>query len=159
MTMTINYIKINKILDKYFPFVLRAGLAIVFLYFGINQLIHPQFFVGWLPKEVSLLPLSPIKFVILNGGFEVLFGSLLLLGIYRRVSALLLGLHLLGITYTIGFTEIGIRDLGLAIATLVIAMIKDDFFSLDYLFKKPETSQSIYIQQQKQSSTTPITGF
>jgi uncharacterized membrane protein YphA (DoxX/SURF4 family) len=102
--------------------VVRIGLSIVFLYFGISQLRNPEAFIGWLPKEVSLLPFEPRTFVVLNGGFETFFGTLLLIGLYTRIAALLLGMHLLGITFTIGWTEIGVRDLGLALATISISL-------------------------------------
>ncbi|HLP79868.1 MAG TPA: DoxX family protein [Acidobacteriota bacterium] len=108
--------------QKYSPLVLRLGMSAVFLYFGISQLRNPQSFVGWLPPEVSLIPISPVTFVILNGVFETIFATLLAIGLFSRVSALLLGLHLLGITYTIGYTEVGVRDFGLAIASLACAM-------------------------------------
>lgn len=122
--------------EKYAPVILRIGIAAVFLYFGISQLVTPEAFIGWLPKEVSMLPISPRTFVILNGGFEILAGSLLALGMFRRIAALLLGLHLLGITFTIGFTEIGMRDLGLSIATLTIVMIRNDYYSLEEFLQR-----------------------
>ena len=115
---------------------MRSALALVFLYFSISQLIFPESFAGWLPKEASLIPISPTRLVILNGGFELFFGVMLMLGIFRRLSALLLGLHLAAITFSIGFTEIGIRDFGLAVSTLSIALIKEDVFSLEYLLHK-----------------------
>ena len=118
----------------YAPFVLRVSLALVFLYFGISQLAHPETFVGWLPKEVSMIPISPRTFVALNGGFETFFALMLMLGIIPRLSALLLGGHLLGITLTIGFTEIGVRDFGLAIATLVIVLTGAGPLRYDSLF-------------------------
>ena len=116
------------------PSVLRVSLSIVYLYFGISQLIRPETFIGWLPPEVALIPISPRSFVVLNGGFEVFFGTLLFLGLYRRLSAFLLGTHLMGITFTIGFTEIGMRDFGLAASTLAIVLISEDRFSLDQRF-------------------------
>jgi len=122
--------------DKYVSLILRLGIAIVFLYFGISQLITPEAFIGWLPDEIKLLPLSPRTFVVLNGGFEIFAASLLALGIYRRITALILGLHLLGITFTIGFTEIGIRDLGLVIATLTIVLISKDYYSLEEFLER-----------------------
>ncbi len=119
----------------YGPFVLRVALATVFLYFGISQLRHPELFIGWLPAEVASLPISPRTFVILNGGFETFFGTLLAVGLFTRLSAFLLGAHLLGIAFSIGFTEIGVRDFGLAAATLVIVMIGSGPLSLETIFR------------------------
>jgi uncharacterized membrane protein YphA (DoxX/SURF4 family) len=116
--------------------MLRIGLSIVFLYFGISQLINPESFIGWLPKEVSLLPIPPRAFVVLNGGFEVFFGTMLLIGIFRKLSALLLGTHLFFITLSIGFTEIGIRDLGLSLAALSLVFFQEDYLELENILRK-----------------------
>ncbi|MCM2326031.1 MAG: DoxX family protein [Candidatus Woesearchaeota archaeon] len=122
--------------DKYAPLILRVSLAFVFLYFGIRQLMMPQDFIYWLPKEAEMIPIQPEMLITLNGIFEVIFGSMLIIGLFRRISSFLLGMHLLAITATIGFTEIGVRDFGLAMATIVIAMIKEDRYSLDYRLRK-----------------------
>lgn len=112
--------------------VLRL-LALVYLYFGISQLHAPYQFVGWLPAEAALIPLPATTLILLNGAFEVFFGTLLLLGFYTRVSALLLGLHLAAITLSIGFTQTGVRDFGLTIATFALAIAGGGRWSLDAL--------------------------
>ena len=145
-----DYYTISETLKKYSPALLRIGMAVVFLYFGISQLQHPQSFVGWLPKEVSLIPISSTTFVILNGAFETFFGTLLLLGIWTRLSAALLGLHLLGITFTIGFTEVGMRDLGLALATIALAMFGTTPLGIDDSREEPSTPDKAYYQNQEQ---------
>jgi len=117
--------------------VLRLSLAGVFLYFGFRQLSNPTGFIGYLPSEISLLPLAPKTFVVLNGAFEVFAGTLLLIGMYTRIAALLLGLHLMGIAWTIGYSDTGIRDFGLALAAVALAMFNTHRFSLDeYLDKR-----------------------
>ena len=57
----------------------------------------------------------------------------------------LLGLHLLGIVFTLGYGAIAIRDLGLAIATFSIFLYRADEFCLDRLVgrKKHKTEDSI----------------
>ena len=120
----------------YAPLLLRVGIAIVYLYFGISQLRSPEMFVGWLPKEAALIPLTARTLVTLNGGFELFAGILLLLGLYTRVWALLLGLHLAAITWSVGWTEIGVRDLGLTIATLTIVLTGGGKLSLDSYFSR-----------------------
>ncbi|HEY9703533.1 MAG TPA: DoxX family membrane protein, partial [Allocoleopsis sp.] len=74
--------------------------------------------------------------VFLNACFELIFAVLLGLGIFTRISALLLGLHLLGITIHVGFNPTGARDFGLALATLVIAMFGSDSLCLETKCKK-----------------------
>jgi uncharacterized membrane protein YphA (DoxX/SURF4 family) len=129
--------KINALQIYAIP-ALRISMALVFLYFGISQLIRPETFIGWLPSEMSMIPIDSRIIVIFNGMFETFFGTLLLLGLYSRTSAFLLGAHLFGITLTIGFTEIGVRDFGLAMATLALIIMPKSEFSLDYVFFKPE---------------------
>lgn len=144
-----DYQIINHNLKKYAPVLLRIGMAIVFVYFGTSQLQHPQSFVGWLPKEVGLIPIQPTTFVALNGAFETFFGVLLLFGIWTRISAALLGLHLLGITFTIGFTEVGIRDLGLSLATLALAMFGTTPMSIEESGEELGTTYEAYSQYKK----------
>lgn len=116
------------------PAIARIALSLVFLYFGVSQLRDPSSFVGWLPAEVALLPISGVKFVLLNGVFEVFFGTLLLLGVYTRLSAALLGLHLLGIAASMGVSQTGVRDFGLALATIAVALHGPDRYGIDRRF-------------------------
>jgi uncharacterized membrane protein YphA (DoxX/SURF4 family) len=127
-------------IDKYKDFgpaVLRVGIALVYIYFGVSQLMNPDMFTFWLPEWTSMLPISSTAFIYMNGVFEVVFGSLLALGLFTRISSLLLGLHLAAITLSIGFTQIGVRDFGLTLATFAIFIQGKDKYSLDNkLFKK-----------------------
>lgn len=118
------------------PLIARVGLALVFLYFGLSQLRDPSSFVGWLPPEVGAIPLPSVTIILLNGALEVFFGTLLLLGIYTRLSAAILGVHLLGIAVSMGFTQTSVRDFGLSIATIAIAFYGPDTYSVDWRFRK-----------------------
>lgn len=100
------------------PKVLRVGLALVFLWFGTQQIFHASQWVGWIPAYIlNILPVGAVAIVYFNGAFEVVFGTALLFGIFMRVTALLLALHMAHITFTVGYSEIGVRDFGLAVAT------------------------------------------
>lgn len=121
---------------EFAPLVLRLGMVAVFFYFGISQLLSPDLFVFYLPKEAALIPLAQNTLIYINGAFEVVFGTLLLLGIWRRIVALLLGLHLMAITVSIGWSDIGARDFGLSIATLAVAMVQEDKYTLPYFLNK-----------------------
>lgn len=115
----------------YAPSMVRIGVAMVFLWFGANQLLRPGYFIGYLPKFIFSLPGEPATYILLNGGMEIVFGTLLLLGFYTRISALILGLHLAGITYTVGWNEIGARDFGLTLATLSVVLSQPDVLTID----------------------------
>lgn len=121
----------NKDCTKYAPAIVRLGLAFVFLWFGLSQLFGPSSWIGLIPSWlVSLTGISATTFVILNGLFEVIAGTLLVFGIWTRIVAGLLFLHLITIIFDVGLSAIGIRDIGLALATLSVSLYGQDDFSL-----------------------------
>lgn len=132
MLMKMNTIKEYK---EYAPIILRIGISLVFLWFGFSQVFNSKAWLVWLPQWTLNLPFEPSTFVLINGLFEVIFGILLILGLFTRVSALLLGLHLLPIMFSIGYNDIGVRDFGLIIATFAIFLYGQDNWSLDRIIK------------------------
>ena len=125
--------KLNS-LKKYSPLVLRIGIAVVFLWFGFSQLKNPSSWTGMVPSYVQFI--NPILLIIINGIFEIILAALLLLGLFTRIAALLLTVHLFHITTIVGYGAIGARDLALTIATLSIFLVGKDEFCLDNLLKK-----------------------
>ncbi len=126
--------QLEHLLDKYSwvsaPIV-RYAIALVYLYFGISQLIHPESFTFFIPQTLSAL-VDPVLLIYFNAGFEILFASLLILGKYTRISAFLLFVHLFFITLSLGFTQNGVRDFGLTMATLAVAIHGPDAWCLEY---------------------------
>jgi uncharacterized membrane protein YphA (DoxX/SURF4 family) len=120
-------------LKKYSPVLLRIAIAIVFLWFGFSQLKNPSSWTSMLPNFMSS---SGNIFIYINGIFEVMFAILLILGLYTRFVSFLLGLHLLDITYMVGYGPIGIRDFVLALATFSIFLTGPDEFCLDTIIRK-----------------------
>jgi uncharacterized membrane protein YphA (DoxX/SURF4 family) len=119
-------------LHQYAPAVLRIGIALVFLWFGTQQLLHAPDWTGFIPEfVVNMLPVSPETFVLGNGLFEVIFGIALILGIFVRPVAFILAIHMFGIAFSLGWSAIGIRDFGLAIATTAIFLYGADYWTLD----------------------------
>jgi len=131
---------------KYAPMVLRIGLALVFLWFGVNQLLFPKTFIGYLPSWIvqdsmgighilysifSILPGGPSTSIYLNGLLEVVLGLLLIAGILTRATALFLTIHLLIICFSLGYNDIAIRDLGLSMATLAVFLYGPDNWCLE----------------------------
>ncbi len=123
----------NETMRKFSPVLLRVAMALVMLWFGTHQLLQPEQWFAFLPSWTNSLPISQTTFVYLNGWFEVSFGVLLFLGFYTRIVALLLGLHLLGIAFSLGYTALGVRDFGLALATLAVFFYGSSGWSLDML--------------------------
>lgn len=122
---------------KLAPTILRIGLALVFLWFGTNQIIDPAAWVGYIPDwVVSLSSLSAETVVYLNATFEIFFGVALLLGFFTRFVSFFLMLHIIEITYTVGLDATGVRDFGLSVATLVVFLNGADFFTLDKFMRE-----------------------
>ncbi len=125
-------------MNKYAPTVLRIGLALVFLWFGTQQLFNTAAWTGLIPDMViQLSHLTAQTWVHINGSLEIVLGFCLLFGFFTQVSALILAAHLAVIVLDVGiFTPIGVRDFGLTIATFSIFLNGISYFSLDSYFQK-----------------------
>ncbi len=133
----------NTSLEKLAPVVLRFGLAALFLWFGFFQVTAPDQWLSWVPGWVpSFLRLEAATIVLLNGGFEVVGGILLLLGIAVRWVSLLLALHLLVIAYEIGYNDIGVRDFALAISCFAMSLFGSDAWTLERMYINTEDRSS-----------------
>ncbi len=119
-------------LSQYAPMVLRIGVSLVFLWFAFQQLTNTDAWTGFVPDlAVSLSGLSAETLVLFNGVFEAVFGLALFAGFYTRLAAALLSLHLFHLVFIVGYNAIGVRDLGLAIAALSVALAEADRWTLD----------------------------
>ncbi len=131
-------------LKKFSSPILRIGISIVFLWFGVNQIVEPNSYIGFLPDWLTgMSPVSPMTIVYLNGLFEIIFGTALLFGLYTRFVALLLFLHMADITFTVGFDAIGVRDFGITIASLVVWLNGYDFLTLDSYIKGTNSNTEV----------------
>ncbi|MBX4196667.1 DoxX family protein [Candidatus Pacearchaeota archaeon] len=115
---------------KYAPIILRVGISLVFLWFGSQQLLHASDWTTYLPGWVNSLPLQPTTFVLANGIFEIIFGLMLILGLFTRFTAALLAIHMLGIVSSIGYNDVAIRDFGLFMACVAIFFYGPDEWCL-----------------------------
>ena len=117
---------------KYAPVIIRLGLAIVFLWFGFTQLFDQSMWLSLIPSSlVNATGISAKTFVIFNGIFEVGMASMLALGIRIRIVAALLFMHLIVIIGDVGINPIGVRDIGLTLGLLAIALHGADSHSHD----------------------------
>ena len=124
-------------LQKYAPSVLRYGMASVVLWFSLQQFMHAEMWTAYVPDSVvSMTGLSALSLVYFNAIFELVGGVLLLFGWQTRIVALLVSLHLFDIMYVVGYGEIGVRDFGLAVATLVISLNGPDVLCNDTVQNK-----------------------
>ncbi len=113
------------------PVIVRVSMSLVFLWFGLSQLIAPDSWTSWLPDIAFHLPLTPAILIMLNGLFEICAGTLLLVGFRTRLCAGILAIHLMGIIASVGYNDIGIRDAGLMLATVSIIFQGPDKFCID----------------------------
>lgn len=114
------------------PVLLRWGMAGVFLWFGMQQLLHTASWVGFVPEwVVAVSPLSATDLVHANGVFEIIFGLALLVGFHVRFVSFILAVHMIQITASLGYNAIAIRDFGLAVATFAVFLFGADRFSVD----------------------------
>ena len=111
--------------------LLRVGLACVLLYFGYQQAVNPTDWAGLVPSFLTHSFFTANNIVMLNSFLELTLGIFLLLGLYTRLTAGILGIHLIGIMFSLGFNRIGVRDFGLAMATLALALHDPDAYTLD----------------------------
>ena len=125
------------------PIVVRIAMSLVFLWFGSQQLMNTSAWLSFVPDvALSISGLSAVALVHFNGAFEIVFGLCLLGGFFTRTSALLLGLHLLSISLSLGASAIAIRDYGLALATLSVFLYGMDRLCLDTRFYSKKLSTS-----------------
>ena len=123
-----------KIDKSYAPILVRWGISIVFLWIGIDIWLNTDYWMAWLPGYVSQF-IEPTTLMLFTGAFDFVFGLLLLLGLFTRISALFMALHLIGVIMTIGYNDIAVRDFGLLLATIGIFFHGPDTWCLDKKYK------------------------
>ena len=122
---------------EYTPTVLRFGLCVLFLWFGISQITNPTNWIIWIPQWAPQISgLGEETIVLLNGWLETIGGSLLLLGLWTRIVAFILSLHLFSIAWAVGYNDIGVRDFALAVSTLALSFFGPDKFTVDSMRSK-----------------------
>lgn len=118
--------------------VLRWSWALLFVWFGTQQLMHPSQWVAFLPVWTGYFPVPAEMLIQLNGWMEVCLAGLLILGCFTRISAIILAGHLAMIAASVG-GAIGVRDAALAAAGVSLALSGPDEWSLDAKFNKAQT--------------------
>jgi uncharacterized membrane protein YphA (DoxX/SURF4 family) len=118
--LLIKNLKLNK--EEIGVYILRLGLAFVFLYFGISQILDQSKWIYFVPDRFFIFYINEVlksKLVFINGIFDLIISLSLISGIFIRIFSILGFIHLLSITiFSLGFEPSGMRDLGLAFAML-----------------------------------------
>ena len=113
------------------PAIARWGLGIVFFLFGILQFTSPESFYGYIPAFANNFGMSSATLILLNGILDFAIGVLLLLGIFTRIVAIVAAVHLLVIILGLGWNDITVRDIGLMIVAVAIAVHGSDELCLE----------------------------
>jgi len=130
-------------MEKYAKPLLRIAMSLVFLYFGFQQVYSPDNSTGFVPELLTSTIITANNIVILNGIVELSLGLFLIIGLYTRFASLILALHLFGISFSLGFTPLGVRDFGLSFATLAVFLNGPDQYTLDAKFAKKKSKEKI----------------
>jgi DoxX-like protein len=101
--------------------LLRIGLAFVFLYAAVASLMQPQEWVGYLPTFLTAM-MAGTTLIKIFAAYELVLTVWLLSGKYGRYAALLCAVTLAGIVVTnLSQLVITFRDVGLMFAALALA--------------------------------------
>src|SRR3989338_2681709 len=107
-----NFIEQNQ---KYSVAIIRIGLALVLLWFGINQAFDSDSFLGYIPawampNHMHMMHFPQIEIntiIIFNGISEIIIGLFLLVGLYTRIFAFIAAMHLFIIAVSLIFSGAG----------------------------------------------------
>ena len=125
---------------KYSFLALRIGLGIVFLWFGIDKIVNPMNWAGWVPEGVrSIIPLEDEVHMAIQGVVEAALGALMVLGLFTKVVGAISAAILLAIIIAIGLNDIAGRDIGLLGGALALALGGGGELSLDNLIGSQKT--------------------
>lgn len=116
---------------------LRLSLAFVFLWFGFSQISDVTTWTSFVPEFMTRFVDAGLL-VILNGSFEVVAGLLIAFNVLVKPLAILLGIHLFFIAISIGLTAVGVRDIGLGLASISLGILYTKNSSRFFQEKIPE---------------------
>ncbi len=123
--------------ENYSSLLLRIGLGIVFLYFGIyEKLLNPGITRTLMEASSISVPIPIGLFILLFGLLEVVVGSFLILGMFTRITALIAALMIGTIIVQLGFLAVP-RDIALFAIAVSLVITGSKVFSVDaYWIKK-----------------------
>lgn len=103
---------------RYSNLFLRLGLAAVFIWFGVDKFLHPEYWLSaWVPQNILSFALkigvSGTDVVYASGVFELLVGASILSNIFIKIFSVLALVFLVTVLFTFGISEVLVRDIGL----------------------------------------------
>lgn len=112
---------------RYSQLSLRIGLAFVFLWFGVDAFIQPEYWVhGWMPEFVQRMVvgigMGTENAMFLLGMFEVIVAVSIATGFFMRYFAAAAAVLVAGIIAVHGFNEVVIRDVGIVAGLVALVL-------------------------------------
>jgi hypothetical protein len=107
--------------DRLPYWLLTLGLAFVFGWFGVDKLLDPLNWIGWIPSWMDgFLGMEKLMWTKLIGGAEMTLAIGLFIPKIKHTASLLIVLNLIAIVGVTRFSEIGVRDVGLLFMALAL---------------------------------------
>ena len=101
--------------------LLRLGLAAVFLYAALGSLTHPSNWIGYLPQFMTTVVDAGLQLKLI-AIVQLVLVAWLISGVWLRYAALLAAAMLGGIlVFNLGVLDVTFRDIGLVFAALALA--------------------------------------
>lgn len=111
----------NKKNNYKFSTILSTGLGFVFFWFGLDKLLNPENWLGYITPFLSSLIFFNLNiFLYLLGVIEFALGVLLFTKWKLKLISLLISIHLFLIIIFSSFNEITVRDIGLLSIALAL---------------------------------------
>ncbi len=103
---------------EHYPLVMRGFLGFVLVWFGVNEILNPRYWSGYVPQmAIEILPIPILPFVQAHGAVLVFLAICFFFRFQLRyigVVAMLVLLSIIGGLISMnGFDEIVVRDIGL----------------------------------------------
>jgi uncharacterized membrane protein YphA (DoxX/SURF4 family) len=118
-------------LEYYAPTVLRIGMAAIFLWFGIAQVMSPGQWTSQVPEIIAGFAENTELTVFLAGIAEIILGGMLLLGVLTRIVSWILVALTAVILSGIGYNSDGVMAFSMLIGMLTVAMTRNDPLRID----------------------------
>ena len=113
--------KIVKIIKRYEMWLLRVAISFPMFWAGIGGIRNPSKWIGYVPDFVEIL-FTKDTFLMIHSFSLILFAVFLITGPLRWFFSSLALLNLIAILIFFGLDDITFRDLGLALAALVLTV-------------------------------------
>jgi uncharacterized membrane protein YphA (DoxX/SURF4 family) len=107
--------------------ILRIGLGLTIIWFGLTQLMNPQDWIGFLPEwAFTQTIISTIGLVYINGIFETVTALMLIFNQHTKIASILLSIHMIFIIFHLGYNDLAVRDFGILVGLFALIFISEN---------------------------------